>query len=121
MDDGITVLPDGSAFCVASFDLPQDHWCYDKDHGPAPMPLRVGTDDPRRVKLAEKIREAGRYAYLATGMGDEDHDPDAYLQNLVCALLGFWTPDGLTGDDWDNPKHPGHLDEWGKGLDDRTT
>ena len=59
-----------------------------------------------REEMAEKIREAGKYAVRsATMQGKEmDFDPDALLQNLVVGFLGYWTEDGLSGcDDWANP------------------
>lgn len=31
-------------------------------------------------------------------------DPDALLQNLVVGFLGYWTNDGLSSDEWANPK-----------------
>ena len=101
--DGITLLPDKHCFATASFDLPKDHWIYNKEHGPPPMALRMGNGRDRQL-MAELIRQAGKYAYLATGIsGDEDHDPDAFLKNLVIALLGYWTEDGTSGESSEDP------------------
>ena len=90
-------LLDGSGFAIASFPLPEDHWTKTmKSLGlEPPMPLRIGTG-PERDKLAQQIREAGKYAYIVTGITDlgDDHDADAFLQNLVVGLLGYWTADG---------------------------
>lgn len=105
-------LPDKSGFACVSWPLPKDHWLYADppkrgmfSYDAPPMLMRMGTDDPRREKLAEAVRSAGRYAYRAASMrGKEtDIDPDALLQNLVVGLLGYWTQDGLSGDDWANP------------------
>lgn len=98
IEEGPTRLPDGSGFAVMSMPLPQDHWLYAKHENIPPMPMRIGTDDPRRGELAEMIRLAGRYAVrCATMNGKEmDFDPDALVQNLVVGLLGYWTPDGLS-------------------------
>ena len=72
-----------------------------RSHGKAslnpPAPLRMGVSK-LRSELAESIRDAGKYAYLSTGIGDVDHDPDAFLQNLVVGLLGYWTSDGYCHD-----------------------
>lgn len=98
-------LPDGSGFATASFPLPKDHWIYGSSERP-PMPFRMGTDDPRRMDFAEKLREAGRYAIKAATMNgkDTDFDPDALILNLIVGAIGYWTPDGLSGEDWSNPK-----------------
>jgi len=107
--DTITVLPDGSAFGVFSMPLPEDHWLYQTDAegftGPPPMTLRMG-EGPARTEMAAKVRTAARWAIKAsTRNGKEvDFDPDAMAQNVVIGLLGYWTPDGLSGDDpWANP------------------
>lgn len=109
-------LPDGSGGAVVSFPLPQNHWLYGHDDKPIPgysftynappMPFRMGTDDPRREEWASKIRLAARYAVRASTMDgkEEDFDPDAMVQNMVVGMLGYWTPDGLTDDDWANPQ-----------------
>jgi hypothetical protein len=58
-----------------------------------------------REEFAAKIREAGRYAVRSATMNgkDMDFDPDALVQNLVVGMLGYWTNDGLSSDDWANP------------------
>lgn len=102
----VGVLPDGSGFAVMSFNLPDDHWLFQETTGyePPPMPMRMGTDDPRRQEFAEALRAAGKYALRSATMnGKEDYDPDAVLQNLIVGMLGYWTPDGLSEDDWANP------------------
>lgn len=93
-----TILPDGSAFTTVSYPLPAEHWLYADAVNEPPMGMRTGTDDPRRVDLAEQIRAAGRYAVrCATMNGKEpDFDPDALVQQLVVGLLGYFTPDGLS-------------------------
>lgn len=62
-----------------------------------------------RDDFAERIRDAGRYAVkCATMNGTEmDFDPDALLQNLVVGMLGYWTDNGLTDDEWANPEGGG--------------
>lgn len=89
-------LPDGSGFAIASFPLPEDHW---SKHRPEPldppMPFQIGTG-PDRDTIADLIREAGKYAYHATDLGNPNHDPDAFLQNLVVGMLGYWTSDGTS-------------------------
>jgi hypothetical protein len=119
-----------------SLPLPKDHWIYGHDdplhpvHGfklhPPPMPFRMGSDEyavvavfpnaghpdrhlrMTRKEFADKIREVGKYAVRASTMdGKEmDFDPDAMLQNLIVGMLGYWTPDALSTDDWDNPIPP---------------
>jgi hypothetical protein len=101
---------------------PKDHWIYQKHHVP-PMDLRMGEGDllhltilsdipniaPRGMMVINKkqaaglINAAGRYAIRASTMNGReiDFDPDAMLQNLVVAFLGYWTHDGL---DHDNPE-----------------
>ena len=95
---GVTVLPDGSAFCTASLPLPEDHWIYEET-GEPPMPFRMGTVDlAARNELTTKIVAVGKYAIKgATMNGKEiDFDPDALLQNLVVGMLGYHTPDGTS-------------------------
>ena len=92
------ILPDGSAFFVASFPLPKDHWIYNPEHDEPPMRALVGIS-PERTERAEVIREAARWAIRAATMkGTEmDFDPDALVQNMVIALLGYWSEDGTRG------------------------
>lgn len=98
MDDKITVLPDGSAFGVFSFPLPKDHWLTKEGDDKPPMPFLIGTNDPKRADLVEKIWAAGRYAVRATTMNgkEKDFDPDALIQNLVVGMVGYYTEDGLS-------------------------
>ena len=112
MDDKCVVLPDGSAFAVFSMPLPDSHWIYgDKRYEdgdgfePPPMPFRMGTDNPQRAEMAEMVRIAARYAVRAATMkgAEPDFDPDALVQNMVVAFLGYFTPDGLSEDSWANP------------------
>ena len=97
--DSVMVLPDGSGCLTASFPLPEDHWSHGNGKSmsdPPPMTFRMGTDDPRREAWAERIRDAVKHGYLAATMNGTDHDldPDALVQNIVVAMLGYWTPDG---------------------------
>lgn len=100
-------LPDGSGFATMSFPLPADHWSVVDPDGfnVPPMGLRLGTDAPERDDIAEQIRAAGRYAYRCATMNGKiiDLDPDALVQNLIVGLLGYWTPNGLSSDEWANP------------------
>ena len=86
-----TILPDGSAFAVASFPLPKDHWLY------APREYESGADEPKELlapilthALRAEVVSAIRYAIRgATMCGKEtDFDPDALVQNAVYALCG---------------------------------
>lgn len=103
----VASLPDGSGFAVMSMPLPKDHWLTAEHINVPPMPFRIGTDDPLRYELAEKIRAAGRYAVRSATMNGKemDFDPDALIQNLVVGMLGYWTADGLSSDSWANPPH----------------
>ena len=106
-DNEITILPDGSAFFTASIPLPDDHWLYQlsAEFGdPPPMPMRLGTDHPQHGQFVEWIWQATKHALRAsTGNGTIDMDPDALCQNMVVALIGYHTDDGLSSDDWGNP------------------
>jgi len=91
MSNEITLLPDGSAFGVISYPLPQKHWLY------APWEYRDGEDEPIELPnpiLTQADREtvvaAIRYAVRgATNRGQApDFDPDALVQNAVYALCG---------------------------------
>lgn len=115
-------LPDGSGFAMMSMPLPKGHWSTVDAFNVPPMPLRIGTngtitvireDDSRRHKqvftrqeFAELLREGGKHAYRGATMNgkEPDMDPDALLQNLVVGMLGYWTSDGLSSDEWANPK-----------------
>jgi hypothetical protein len=95
-EEPVTVLPDGSAFCTASWPLPKDHWLYAEGHDEPPMGLKMGEDDPRRKELVELVRAATQYAVRASTMNgkERDFDPDAMVQNMVVGLLGYHTPTG---------------------------
>jgi hypothetical protein len=90
----VTILPDGSAFGVMSFPLPDDHWLYapneyrDGEYEPIDLPKPVLTH-----ALREAVVAAVRYAVRgATMRGQEtDFDPDALVQNAVYALCGPYT------------------------------
>lgn len=92
LPDGATVLPDGSAFALASFPLPANHWLY------APREYRDGEEDPIELPPpilshqvhGDIVRAAIRYAVRsATMCGKEpDFDPDALVQNAMYALCG---------------------------------
>jgi hypothetical protein len=127
----VGLLPDGSGFATMSMPLPKTHWIYNQDDsigsGPPPMPFRMGAEDQASLLLqragssrpfacdppvrmtkelfAAKIREATRYAIRSATMcgKDMDFDPDALVQNMQVGMLGYWTEDGLSSDDWANP------------------
>jgi hypothetical protein len=87
----VTLLPDGSAFGVVSFPLPDDHWLYtpneyrDGEYEPLDLPKPILTH-----ALRDEVVAAVRYAVRgATMRGQEkDFDPDALVQNAVYALCG---------------------------------
>lgn len=92
MNDGVTVLPDGSAFATASMPLPKDHWLYaprgewDSERDDfAETPRPILTNAQREAVIA-----AARYAIRgATMCGTEtDFDPDAMVLNFAYALCG---------------------------------
>jgi hypothetical protein len=99
-DKTITVLPDGSAFFVAGFPLPKDHWIYKKeDDSPAPFRCGIGEKvvlDLTREQFADHIRAATQYAIRASTMNGKDDvfDPDAMIQNMVVGMLGYHMDDG---------------------------
>ena len=89
-----TILPDGSAFAVASFPLPKSHWLYQ------PRVYMPGHDEPVELPTPvlthaerDRVVAAIRYAVRgATMCGKEiDFDPDALVQNAVYALCGPFT------------------------------
>ena len=106
----VKILPDGSAFGVMSFPLPDDHWlCVpneyrDGEYEPIDLPKPILTHELRDAVVA-----AVRYAVRgATMRGQEtDFDPDALVQNAVYALCGpYATPPqrtwvGLTDEEID--------------------
>lgn len=106
--ESMTLLPDGHGVATASFPLPKEHWLYadDGSFDAPPMPMRMGTNDPRRQQFNEWVRQAAMYAVRAATMKgkESDFDPDALVQNMVVGLLGYHTPDGVCGmDAWANP------------------
>ena len=90
----VTLLPDGSAFGVMSFPLPESHWLYaereyhDGEHEPIELGKPILTHE-----LRDAVVSAVRYAIRgATNCGKEmDFDPDALVQNAVYALCGPYT------------------------------
>jgi hypothetical protein len=90
----VTLLPDGSAFGVISFPLPDDHWIYapneyrDGEYEPIDLPKPILT-----LASRDEVVAAVRYAVRgATMRGQEtDFDPDALVQNAVYALCGPFT------------------------------
>lgn len=86
-----TILPDGSAFAILSYPLPEHHWLY------APYEYAPGADTPAEIpapilthEQSTTVVAAIRYAVRsATMRGQEmDFDPDALVQNAVYALCG---------------------------------
>ena len=92
--ESVMILPDGSAFGVMSFRLPDDHWIYapneyrDGEYEPIDLPKPIMTH-----QLRDAVVAAVRYAVRgATMRGQEtDFDPDALVQNAVYALCGPYT------------------------------
>jgi hypothetical protein len=90
----VTLLPDGSAFGVMSFPLPDDHWLYapneyrDGEYEPIDLPNPILTH-----ALRNEVVAAVRYAVRGATMRgqDKDLDPDALVQNAVYALCGPYT------------------------------
>lgn len=114
-NQGVTVLPDGSAFSVISMPLPKGHWLHgdpekEDEHGfeAPPMRLRMGRSSPVRQHLTEIITEAAKYALRAASMKgvESDLDPDAVIQNLVVGLFGYHTEDGFGTEEWENSNAP---------------
>lgn len=101
-----TILPDGSAFDTFSMELPKDHWLYKSGSNVPPMPLRLGTTDPRRQAFGEAVRAAAKYAIRASTRNgkDPDFDPDAMVQNMEVGLLGYHSENGLFGETWADPR-----------------
>ena len=98
----VGALPDGRGFALMSMPLPKDHWsCVNpEDSNIPPMPFRMGNDDqivihnPRlrspgptltRQQFADKIREAGRYAYRGATMIDQRRKKN--LRNALANVL----------------------------------
>lgn len=89
--DNCTILPDGSAFALASYTLPKDHWLY------APREYEPGAEEPKELPhpilthaQSAEVVAAVRYAIRGATMcgKEEDFDPDALVQNAVYALCG---------------------------------
>lgn len=89
--DNCTILPDGSAFALASYPLPKDHWLY------APREYEPGAEEPKELPhpilthaQSAEVVAAVRYAIRGATMcgKEEDFDPDALVQNAVYALCG---------------------------------
>ena len=96
-------LGNGTAVSTMSLPLTSDHWSRLPGCSPPPMFLRCGLG-PARDVLKAKIVEAARHAYRAATMrGTATLDPDALVQNLVVAMLGYCTEDGLSLEGWENP------------------
>lgn len=97
-------LPDGSGFATMSMPLPKGHWLMEPGFNKPPMPFRLGTEEGAasiigtRLELADRIREAARYAIRASTTNGEviDFDPDAMVQNMIVGMLGYWTPNALS-------------------------
>lgn len=102
----VGILPDGSGFALMSFKLPDDHWLYDQVllQNP-PMKMRMGSDDPRRKMWEELISEGVMYGIKAATMNgkEDDFDPDALVRNVLIALFGYYTPNGLSFEEMFNP------------------
>lgn len=86
-----TILPDGSAFALASYPLSKDHWLY------APREYEPGAEEPKELPhpilthaQSAEVVAAVRYAIRGATMcgKEEDFDPDALVQNAVYALCG---------------------------------
>lgn len=88
----VTVLPDGSAFAVASYPLPKDHWLFAPrgawdyardDFAETPLPILTN-------ELRDRVIAAARYAVRGATMcgAEEDFDPDALVLNMAYALCG---------------------------------
>jgi len=94
--DWVAKLPDGSGAATMSVPLPKNHWLTKEGYNESPAPFLMGTDNPARQEWVDKIRIAAKYAVRATTMNGkiEDFDPDAWVQNMVVGMLGYWTPDG---------------------------
>lgn len=95
--NGVTVLPDGSAFATASLPLPRDHWLYEENPEEPPAPRRVS--GKARDQAAREIAKAARFAIRGATMSGKakDFDPDAMVQNFIVAMLGrrvFASEDG---------------------------
>lgn len=91
--NGVTVLPDGSAFALGSFPLPGDHWLYAPQCPGWDDERDTSADTPRPILTHERhdaVVAAIRYAIRGATMNGtvQDFDPDALVQNAVYALCG---------------------------------
>lgn len=83
-------------FATLSFPLRKDHWIFNEEEEPAPMSMRMGTDNPRREEMENRIRMAARYAIRESTRNGKDmnFNPDAMVQNFIIGTLGYYTPSG---------------------------
>ncbi|MBN3848682.1 hypothetical protein G3N58_17895 [Paraburkholderia sp. Ac-20342] len=96
-----TILPDGSAFSVASLPLPADHWLYAPRSSEWDSARETGADTPHPILThaqRDAVVAAVRYAIRGTTMcgKESDFDPDALVQNAVYALCGPYGFDAPT-------------------------
>lgn len=114
---GMVELPDGSGTMMASYPLPAEHWLYDKSENTRPAPYLEG--DP---SACAAVVAAARYAIRGATMCGalRDFDPDALVQNMVCALTRNGSPCVYAA--WHLPEtHPGGPSIVPPGIaDDRT-
>ena len=92
-------------FAVGSFPLPDGHWLMADGDNVPPMPWRRGKG-PERDRIEKELRSAAMFAVRATTRNgkDDDYDPDAMVTNFVIGMLGYFTEDGLSSDEWANPE-----------------
>ncbi|MBU3577487.1 hypothetical protein [Polynucleobacter sp. UK-Kesae-W10] len=110
-------LPDGTIFNLANYPLPQTHWSVRQAFNVPPMPMRMGAGDPRRERMSEALQAAGEYAVrMATNNGElAESDPDEFIDHLEVGFFGYFTEDGLSDDEWNNPPESGeYLDLLGE-------
>lgn len=93
----VTVLPDGSAFGVLSFPLPEDHWLYAPPCEEWDAERDTSADTPRPIvsnEQREAVKAAIRWAVRGATMNgrEMDFDPDALVQNAAYALCGPCVP-----------------------------
>ena len=94
MDDNfVTVLPDGSAFAIASCPLPKDHWLYANGSDEWDTQRDTSKDTPLPIMdrtHKDKIIAAAKWAIRGATMNgkEDDFDPDAMVLNFVYALCG---------------------------------
>lgn len=93
----VTVLPDGSAFRVLSFPLPEDHWLYAPPCEEWDAERDTSADTPRPIvsnEQREAVKAAIRWAVRGATMNgrEMDFDPDALVLNAAYALCGPCVP-----------------------------